>query len=366
MAPPGYVTLAVLGASAAGLLFAAFLQVAIEMRRVRAQRWLALDRVAWSDRWIDVVFGDAVPPDGPLPPPASDSLLDLRDSLEGEPAEVVDSLVRSYGVDTALVQQLEVHSRSSRFEVLDGLGRARSSRAVPKLIVVAADPEPDTRNAGIRALARSVAAIASPRDRKAAAVEVARVLRTSGSTPAALAEAMELLGQASTDVIELILNDPDSWDDRMVVAALEAAGHHRLEESASKVAGFASSKSRQVRAAALHALSDLEHLPRSAATAVLRAFNDRDPSVRSEAARAARLLDPKRVIPQLEELMTDRDWMVRRIAATTLAELGGPGIRTLIATSLVHGDERARNIATQVLVESRTAAELSQEPEKVG
>jgi HEAT repeat protein len=192
------------------------------------------------------------------------------------------------------------------------------------------------------------------------------VLHTSGSTPAALAEAMELLGRASTDVIDVVLNDPESWGDRMVVAALVAAGHHRLRRSASNLTRFASSKSRDVRAAALHALGSLEHLPPPAATAVLRAFNDRDPAIRSEAARAARLLDPKRVIPPLEELMTDRDWTVRRIAATTLAELGGPGIRTLIATSLVHGDERARNVATQVLVESRTAAELSQEPEKVG
>jgi len=95
-------------------------------------------------------------------------------------------------------------------------------------------------------------------------------------------------------------------------------------------------------------------------------FDDREPAIRIEAARFGQHLEPKTAILYLEDLLCDRDWSVRRTAATTLASLGGPGIRTLIATSLVHGDHRARRIATQVLVEGRSEAELDQEPEKVG
>jgi hypothetical protein len=335
------------------------------------------ERVIWADRWIDVVFSEAEPPVGPLPAPAVRSLLDLRESLCGEPAEMVGSMMREYGIESRLIERLDrsaalktvIRPRRAldhRLEAIDDLGRARTLNAVPTLLTVAADPEPATRLAGIRALARSVAAIPTERERRAVAGEVLAVLRDAPLSMGALGEAMELLGPAAVHVVAPILEHPHRYGNRMLVAALDTVARLRMDDMGSDVARYASSRRNAVRRSALHALTTLEHLPPVAASAVRTAFGDRDPAVRIEAARAAKLLEIKTAIYHLEELLCDEDWTVRRVAAMTLAGLGGAGIRTLIATSLVHGDPRARSIATQVLVESRSAAQLDFETEKVG
>jgi HEAT repeat protein len=356
--------------TAGRILIAAFRSV----RRDRNEH----DRIVWSDRWIDIVFGEAEAPHGPLPKAAVDSLLDLRESLVGEPAEMVGSLMRDYGVETGLIEQLEQSRATSktvikpsraldrRLEVLDDLGRAQTPRAVPTLLRIAADPEPAARLAGIRALARSVAAIPTESERRAVAPEVLRVLQDAELSMGALSEAMELLGPAAQHVVGPILERPQRYGNRMLTAAIDTVGHLRMEEFSGDVARFASSKRTSIRLAAIHALTKVDRLPPSAAPSIQSAFRDRNASIRIEAARAAKLLETKTAIYHLEELLCDDDWTVRRVAATTLAGLGGPGIRTLIATSLVHGDHRARSIATQVLMESRSAAELEAEPEKVG
>lgn len=339
------------------------------------------DRGAWSERWIDVVFGDGEAPAGPLPRAAVASLLDLRESLRGEPAEMVDSLMRDHGIETGLIESLERTSRTGisrktvikpsrtlgrRLEVLDDLGRAQSPRAVPTLLTTINDREPVARLAGIRALARSVAAIRTEAERRAVAAEVLRVLHDANLSMGALSEAMELLGPAAPHVVGPILERPQRYGNRMLIAAIDTVGHLRLEAYGSAVAAFASSRRTPLRLSALHALTKLERLPAAAVDAVQSAFRHRDASIRLEAARAAKLLDTKTAMYHLEDLLCDDDWSVRRVAATTLAGLGGPGIRALIATSLVHGDHRARSIATQVLMESRSAAELDAEPKKVG
>jgi hypothetical protein len=351
------------------LVAAAAANLVVQALRSRSARRTEQARLVWADRWIDVVFAGHEAPAGPLDQPAAESLLDLRESLDGEPAEVVDSLVRSYGIDAGLIRRLR-QVRTARLDecisVLDGLGRARSSAAVPSLLIAATDPRRSARLMGIRALARSVAALGSDAERAAVAFSVARVMRNAKLSSTALGEAMELLGRAAPHVVGEVLPHPARWGDQMVATALDAVGRLELTQFTDQVVAFAASKTTKVRRAALHALTSLERLPASAAPIVLRAFRDTDESIRIEAALASHLLDKKTAISYLEDMLTDDDWTVRRAAATTLAGLGGPGVRTLIATSLVHGDDRARSMATQVLVSSRSAAELHQEREKVG
>ena len=341
----------------------------VQALRSRGVRRAEQARLMWADRWIDVVFAGHEPPHGPLDEPATESLLDLRESLDGEPAVAVDGLVRSYGIDTRLIDRLR-RARTAHLDeaidALDGLGRARSSAAVPSLLIAATDPRRSARLMGIRALARSVAALETEAERAATAFSVARVMRNAKLPSTALGEAMGLLGPAAPHVVAEVLSHPARWGDQMVATSLDAVGRLELTQFTDEVVAFASSKQPPVRRAALHALTNLERLPASAAPIVLRAFRDTDESIRIEAARASHLLDKKTAISYLEDLLTDDDWTVRRTAATSLAGLGGPGVRTLIATSLVHGDQRARSMATQVLVESRSAAELHQEREKVG
>jgi HEAT repeat protein len=380
----GWAPVFVAVAASVALTAMAMTALGIVLHAIRSRREGRDEQIrrVWSDRWIDVVFGEAEAPAGPLSHPAVASLLDLRESLIGEPAEMVGSLMRDYGIETGLIERLEATHRTNasgrktvikprrsldrRLELLDELGRARTPRAVPTLMSAASDPEPAARLAGMRALARSVAAIASDSERQAVAAEVVKVLHEARLSMGALAEAMELLGPAAPYVVAPILERPHRYGNRMLIAALDTVGHLRMNELAPDVSRFASSRRIPVRLAALHALTKLERLPAAVAPTIQRAFRDRNPAIRIEAARAAKLLETKTAIYYLEDLLCDEDWTVRRVAATTLASLGGPGIRTLIATSLVHGDHRARSIATQVLVESRSASELEAEPEKVG
>lgn len=380
----GWMAGIVIASASVAIAAMAMTAVGIVSHAIRSRRQTRDEQVrrVWSDRWIDVVFGEAEVPVGPLPRPAVASLLDLRESLIGEPAEMVGSLMRDYGIESGLIESLEATHRTNasgqktvikprrtldrRLELLDELGRARTPKAVPTLMSAASDPEPEARHAGMRALARSVAAIGSEAERQAVAPEVVKVLHDARLSMGALAEAMELLGPAAQHVVAPVLERPHRYGNRMLIAALDTVGHLRLDELAEQAARFASSRRIPVRLAALHALTKLERLPVAVAPTIQRAFHDRNPAIRVEAARAAKLLDTKTAIYYLEELLCDEDWTVRRVAATTLAGLGGPGIRTLIATSLVHGDHRARSITTQVLVESRSAAELEAEPEKVG
>ena len=218
---------------------------------------------------------------------------------------------------------------------------------------------------GVRALARCVAEIGDDDARRAVAPRVASTLRDAPLAMGTICEALELLGPAGRFVIEEILT-AEPYDERMVTAALDSVGRTGPDAFADHILRFASSPDACVRLAALHAMTRLERPPASAEAIIMRAFEDDSSGIRVEAARAARLLDPFTAISQLEELLCDPDWTVRRVAATTLAGMGGPGIRTLIATALVHKDVRAKSIATQVLLESRTTAELGAEQEKVG
>ena len=364
------VALVVLAVAAVALVSALALP---ERDRLRAQH-----RDRWADTWIGVVFGDAPEPDGPLNDVAIDTLLDLRESLIGEPAERVAELVHSYGIDTTIATKIALQPKrrphlrlltndaAERAEILDDAGRARSPEVIPALLEHVRDAAPSEHGLGIRALARSVAAITNDADRRAVVPDVLRVLQESDLTQPALSEAIQLFGAATDHVVTMILSDPRRWGEGLIVAALEAAGLSQTTDHSRELTKFASAHRVAVRIAALHSLSKLQRLPAAAGAAVEKAFNDRNPAVRIEAAQLAKLLEPRTAITHLEELLCDREWSVRRAAATTLASLGGPGIRTLIATSLVHGDPRARSVATQTLVESRSESELHAEPETVG
>src|SRR5687767_10294600 len=120
------------------LVVATTVNLVVQALRSAGQRRSEQARLAWADRWIDVVFAGHGSPAGPLDEPAIESLLDLRESLDGEPAVIVDGLVRSYGIDYQLIDRLR-RARSAHvndaIDALDGLGRARSSAAVPSLLI---------------------------------------------------------------------------------------------------------------------------------------------------------------------------------------------------------------------------------------
>ena len=73
-----------------------------------------------------------------------------------------------------------------------------------------------------------------------------------------------------------------------------------------------------VRAAAAHALGNLEH--KGAATPLAEAMRDADPQVRQAATFALAELEDARAVPGLERLLTDADADVRQEAASKLGE----------------------------------------------
>lgn len=376
----GEALVAAVAATALALMVLTVYTITYQVISSRRERRYAKEVLSWTDRWIDVVFGDDdLAPAGPLPAAGVDALLDLRESVSGEAAATIRKLVSGYGIDAGLIGRVRGHLRgpavesdgtdeprrkrlaaalspegfASRLDALDGLARARSPEAVPTLMAAATDPDPAVRMMAVRALARSASAIPHDPDREAAAAQIVELLHAAEVSSGAIGEALQLLEDAAPYAVAQILDDPQRFGHRFVCAALDAIGRLGLTEFVHIVVRFADHRRIAVRAAAIRALGDLGRITSRAQPVIRHALRDRNEVVRIEAARAARLLDPKAAVRSLRPLLEDPAWTVRRVAAASLAAVGEPGRRVLTETALEHTDPHARSVASQVLVESR-------------
>lgn len=72
---------------------------------------------------------------------------------------------------------------------------------------------------------------------------------------------------------------------------------------------------------------------------VMQMLDNKFPSLRAEAARAAGELELKEAVPRLIELLDDSDEAVRRASMWSLSQIGGEGVREAMEELLVEVDE---------------------------
>ena len=316
----------------------------------RDQRETAL----WRDRWLKVLFAGEPAPAGSLSGPAVEALVTVREKLTGREAEAVDTMIASSGATfdlIAIAAAARRHSVTRRLDALDLIARAGSPHGFEALAQLTNDPEQSVRVMAVRALARATAALDEPAAREGAALLLVDLVAEAHIPAGAVEEALLVLGQSAPAVLRHMMKLADQPE--LLAAALDAAGRLHLAELVDDVLPHLSASDNDIRCAAWRAIAGLGLLPSEAFELLHAAAVDPAPEVRSQAARACRLLPPADAIRRLTSLMTDSSWWVRRAAAYSLANLGEVGLAALNSVAADHHDRYARHIALDVLVETK-------------
>lgn len=332
---------------------------------------------SWTERWVGVLFDTEPPPPGPLPREAVDSLLDLRETLVGTEGELVEWLMRRYGLaeellhrsravdgprPSGLVAPVRRRRLSSRLDALEALAKARLGEAIDPLIGLLGDREPAVRIMSLRSLARTLARVPEGAPREAAAERFAEVIAGTDLPSGAIEESLLLLEATGPAVLGRLLSAAPvpahgrrsavgRLDDARLAKVLDAVGRLKVLPLVDQVAPFCGHPNPEVRAAALRALGMIGILPPGTEQAAAAALIDPVEYVRIQATRTASLLPRVGAEQALWNLLADESWWVRRAAAQTLLGLGTDGPRLLERAGREHDDRYARHMAVQVLLD---------------
>jgi hypothetical protein len=308
----------------------------------------------WIERWVRALYDGDEPPAAPLSRDAQQAGLELRELLKGQEGQDLAALLEASGVGHSLLHQLESHRLTVRLEALDGLARARLSSAFAGVLSHLDDPRTAVRLMAARACARTLAEwTPGPGRDQAVAAFVARLHRADLPSGAA-GETLQLLEGVAPAVLSRLLRqvEPSAL---LLKGALNATGRLGLADMADAVVPRITHPDREVRAAALRALSRFRRVPAGARDALVIALNDDTEYVRVQAARAAGRLPQRLAIPLLSDSLGDPSWWVRRASAEALLQVGGRGVAGLRRAARKHPDRFARDMSAQVLLDAGLA-----------
>jgi HEAT repeat protein len=250
---------------------------------------------------------------------------------------------------------LESHRLTVRLEALDGLARARLPAAFGGALRHLDDPRPPVRLMVARACARTLAEWTPGPGRDQAAAAFVAGLERADLPPGAAGETLQLLEGVAPEVLSRLLRRA-APSAPLLRGALNATGRLGLADMADAVVPRITHPDREVRAAALRALSRFPRVPTDARDALVIALNDDTEYVRVQAARAAGRLPQRLGIPLLYDSIGDPSWWVRRASAEALLRMGTKGIAALRRASRKHADRFARDMSEQVLLDAGLAA----------
>lgn len=125
-------------------------------------------------------------------------------------------------------------------------------------------------------------------------------------------------------------------DEKVRRSALEAIGYSSLPEASTLIETSFASDDRAWKASAVCAMgnsADERWTPQ-----VLSMLNNKQPALRSEAARAAGELEIHQAVPGLIELLDDPDDETRLASIWALSQIGGTGVREKLEKLYAHTD----------------------------
>lgn len=308
----------------------------------------------WIEWWVRALYDGAALPPAPLPRDAQEAGLQLRELLQGEEGRDLAALLEAAGVGDALLRQLQSHRLTVRLEALEGLARARLPAAFGGVLRHLDDPRPAVRLMVARACARTLAEWTPGPGRDQAAASFVAGLERADLPSGAAGETLQLLEGVAPAVLSRLLRQA-APSTSLLRGALNATGRLGLADMAHAVVPRITHPDREVRAAALRALSRFPRVPTAARDALVIALNDDTEYVRVQAARAAGRLPQRLGFPLLYESMGDPSWWVRRASAEALLRMGTKGIGALRRASRKHADRFARDMSEQVLLDAGLA-----------
>lgn len=293
---------------------------------------------ASSETWLrhiggEVLAGGASVPSR-APRAALEALLQLQDTLSGEPHAATTELLRKADVLRATAIGSRLTTRFALLDAFETLARARLPEALPRLFPYLGHRDPTVRFAAARACAR-VADAETTRD-------LAERLATLRFGPRAWLEVLLLLRSPDAVVDRLL----DSADHAARWAAIETAGRRHLLRFAEHVADLIGDADPEIRAAALRALAKLGYPPLGREGLLLAATQDGTDYVRLQAVRVLALVSDAWVAPVLWQRLGDPSFYVRQAAAHALEAVDADLLRQASAS---HPDRFARSMALQEL-----------------
>jgi HEAT repeat protein len=249
----------------------------------------------------------------------------LQESLRGEAADNIASLLRRHGVNQHALDLLDSHSLRLRLIAITALGHLGEERAWDRLEAFAHERQATLSFAAVRALLR---------------IEPRRALETLASdmvtredwSIARIGGILHELGPAAVTapLLRLLQAPPATGHERLVKLARFA---HRERIAEAMKAWLSTHPDPHVIAAALDYVENADHLPW-----VRGAARHAHWHVRMAAARALARIGGTRELAALLELLRDPAWWVRYHAAQALSQLHG-----LSAAELADLRERARD-----------------------
>ena len=310
----------------------------------------------WTERWVDVAFGAQGPRMARLTPAAVEALVEVKHRLQGAEATVITKQLVKRGVIEDLVAAAEGRTGgrrpgrlARRLEALDLLSRAGVPRGVEALVRLTRDSDLAVRVMALRAVAHATSGLTGDDARRRAGTMLVDAFARADVPAGAIEEAVLLVGGAAPTTLRTMLARTDRPD--LVRIALDAVGRLRIAELVDDVAVLTDHDDPDVRCAAWRAFAGVGALPELAAALLPRAAHDAEPKVRSQVARACRLLPREEAIPGLRPLLADPSWWVRRAAGWALMGAGDAGVAALQYQAHAHDDRYATHTAIQVLVD---------------
>lgn len=273
--------------------------------------------------------------------------LEALPGLDAGAADRVREVLRRSRAARRELRRLGHRSAARRIEACRFAGRLGDTAAIPPLVQLLRDRDPDVRRAAIRALGDLRAAEAVP--------DIAEAIEAMGEwSNLLLLMALIRMGPESAPAIGALLGAPGAWSPAMLKALLQVTGRAGVATDPGLIRSLASHDELEIRVEAVRVLGSIAPDPRSG-DVCLAAMDDAEWPVRAIAASSLGRLRDERALPRLTRAMGDPAYWVRHHVAEAMASLGAPGAKALQG-ALHDANPFVRDMAAQALFMRALAA----------
>ncbi len=309
------------------------------------QKQLAL----WTERWSRIFHSD----DNSLradivqkhDPIAAEALLTMRETLKGETSNKFAQLYVNYGFMQHDFQKLQTSRLPEvHIQALDRLAMLRHKDATPILLNEINHPNKELRNHALFALARTYGRV-DVNDEQLINIFYP-IIRKFDLSSGVLEKVFNLLESRSVVLLDHFIRSEPNIPEKMIDAAFRSIGHSNNPDLADWCIPWLKSYNPEIKAGALRALAQLNHVPPKASQLVLDCLEDEKWFIQVQAANACVGLSCGGVEQALMKYLDHESWWMRFATAKALSERGPAARQLLRWASQKHPDEYARNMAS--------------------